>query len=95
LLAGWPRAQPLKHRGIGTLDVQDLGAARRPGDQRHGPAGDTERGGHRDERGLGRLAVDGALTDLDDQCPVTLAADPRPSRAGPDSHGDPHRTSVP
>ena len=69
--------QPGEHRRIAACHLDDLGAARRPCDQRDRAAADAEGAGHRGQRGLGRLAVHGARADIDDQGTRALAADGR------------------
>jgi len=69
--------QPCEHRRVTACHLDNLGAARRPGDQRDRTAADAERAGHRGQRGLGRLAVHGARADTDDQGAGALAADGR------------------
>ena len=69
--------QPGEHRRITACHLDNLGAARRPGDQRDRTAADAECAGHRGQRRLGRLAVHGARTDTDDQGTRALAADGR------------------
>jgi hypothetical protein len=76
------------------VDVYDLGAARGPGNQADGAAADAERIGHRGQRGLGRLAVDGPLAHPDDQGAVMLAADTWKCRAGLHPNSDPHADSI-
>jgi enoyl-CoA hydratase len=66
-----------KHRRITACHLDNLGAARRPGDKRDRAAADAERAGHRGQRRLGRLAVHGARADTDDQSARALAADGR------------------
>ena len=84
-----------KHGWFGALNLEDLGAARCPGDQRHGAPTEAKRGGHGGEHRLGRLAVYGPRTDPDDQGTVALPAHSGPGRAGSHPDGDPHDTSVP
>ena len=69
--------QPGEHHWITACHLDDLGAARRPRDQRDRAAADAEGGGHRGQRGLGRLAVHGTRADPDDQGTRALAADGR------------------
>jgi Enoyl-CoA hydratase/isomerase len=64
-----------EHRRITACHFDNLGAARRPGDQRDRTAADAECAGHRGQRRLGRLAVHGARADLNDQGARALAAD--------------------
>src|SRR2546423_15707482 len=98
----WPRVSQLAPFGqqaaerglVGALDLEDLGPARSPGDQRDGAATEAERGGHRGQRRLGRLAVDGARADPDDQGTVAFPAHSGPRRAGPYPDGNPHGTSL-
>ena len=88
--------QQAAERGrVGALDLEDLGAARSPGDQRHGAAAKAERRGHGGQRRLGRLAVDGPRADPDDQRTAAFPAHPGPRRAGPYPDGNPHGTSLP
>jgi hypothetical protein len=93
----WPRfGQQAAERGrVGSLDLENLGAARGSGDQRDGAAMEAERGGHRGQRRLGRLAVDGARADSDDQGTAAFPAHCGPRRAGPYPDGNPHGTSLP
>jgi len=79
----------------GALDLENLGAARGSGDQRDSAATEAKRSGHRGQRRLGRLAVDGARTDLDDQGTAAFPAHSGPRRAGPYPDGNPHGTSLP
>ena len=92
----WPRfgQQAVKRGRVGALDLEDLGAARGAGHQRDGAATEAERSGHRGQRRLGRLAVDSAWTDLDDQGTAAFPAYSGPRRAGPYPDGNPHGTSL-
>ena len=47
------------------------------------------------QRRLGRLAVDGARADPDDQGTAAFSAHSGPRRAGPYPDGNPHGTSLP
>jgi hypothetical protein len=88
--------QQAAERGrVGSLDLKDLGAARGSGDQRDGAATEAERGGHRGQRRLGRLAVDSARADPDEQGTAAFPAHFGPRRAGPYPDGNPHGTSLP
>ena len=69
--------QPGEHRRIAACHLDNLGAARHPGDQCDRTAADAECAGHRGQRRLGRLAVHGARADTDDQGTRALAADGR------------------
>ena len=66
-----------EHRWITACHLDNLGAARCPGDQRDRAAADAECAGHRGQRGLGRLAVHGTRADLNDQGTRALAANGR------------------
>src|SRR5689334_8562772 len=66
--------QAAERARVCALDVEDLGTARGPGDQRHGAAADAEGGSHRGQGRLGGLAVNGARADLDDQSAISLPA---------------------
>ena len=76
-LPAGPSQKPREHRRVTARHLDDLGAARRPGDQRDRTAADAERAGHRGQCGLGRLAVHGAGADTDNQRARALAADDR------------------
>jgi enoyl-CoA hydratase len=93
-LPAGPGQKLREHRRITACHLDDLGAARHPGDERNGAAADAECAGHRGQRGLGRLAVHGARADLHDQGACALAADGRMRGAGPHPDRDSHITSV-
>jgi len=87
--------QAAENGRVSARDLEDLGAARGPGDQHDGAATEAKRGGDPGQRRLGRLAVDSARADPDDQGTAAFPAYSGPRRAGPYPDGNPHGTSLP
>jgi hypothetical protein len=89
-----PREQPFERSRIGARHIEYLHPASRPCHRRDRATADSERRSHCGQRGRGRLAVHGSLTDADHQSPIVLPAHAGTGRPRPDPDSNTHYTSV-